>query len=202
MSILVHSSAIPVDSCSIPVDSCPFLQVLVPFLWIPVEWIHSCRNQWGMVKYCISGYTFIINEGAVSWSSCKQEHIVLSTPEAEYVAATHTAKEATWLWNFSFQPPHGTHDTSLQQSVSCCNCYQQQLSCSHKTHQYMLSLYPLCYWQWTPQVNLLSCWWHDSWYSHQSPSESEGKTLCSGTWTPCTDFESCSDLCKVLYLLQ
>ena len=31
MSILVHSSAIPVDSCPIPAD--------------------SCRNQWGMVKY-------------------------------------------------------------------------------------------------------------------------------------------------------
>ena len=45
MSILVHSSAIPVASCS-------FLRIPVPFLWTPVEWVHSCRNQWGMVKYC------------------------------------------------------------------------------------------------------------------------------------------------------
>jgi len=48
----------------------------------------------------ISGYAFIIDSGAVSWSSWKQELITLSTTEAEYIASTHAAKEAIWLRNF------------------------------------------------------------------------------------------------------
>jgi hypothetical protein len=45
----------------------------------------------------ISGYVFLIDSGAISWSSWKQELITLSTAEAEYVAATHAAKECIWL---------------------------------------------------------------------------------------------------------
>jgi hypothetical protein len=48
-------------------------------------------------RHAISGYAFIIDGGAVSWSSRKQELVTLSTAEAEYVAVTHTAKEAVWL---------------------------------------------------------------------------------------------------------
>src|SRR5216683_1932529 len=45
----------------------------------------------------ILGYAFLIDGGAVSWSSRKQELIMLSTTEAEYVAATHATKECIWL---------------------------------------------------------------------------------------------------------
>ena len=45
----------------------------------------------------ISGYVFLVDGGAVLWSSKKQELVTLSTTEAEYVAATHAAKEAIWL---------------------------------------------------------------------------------------------------------
>ena len=48
-------------------------------------------------RHAISGYTFIIDGGAVSWYSHKQELITLSTAEAEYVAAMHAVKEAIWL---------------------------------------------------------------------------------------------------------
>ena len=48
-------------------------------------------------RRAISGYAFIIDGGAVSWSSRKQELVTLSTAEAEYVAATHAAKECLWL---------------------------------------------------------------------------------------------------------
>ena len=39
----------------------------------------------------------MVDGGAVSWSSKKQELVTLLTTEAEYVAATHAAKEAIWL---------------------------------------------------------------------------------------------------------
>ena len=45
-------------------------------------------------RHAISGYVFLVDGGAVSWSLKKQELVTLSTMEAEYVAATHTAKEA------------------------------------------------------------------------------------------------------------
>jgi hypothetical protein len=48
-------------------------------------------------RHAISGYAFIIDGGAVSWSSKRQEIISLSTTESEYMAATHAAKEALWL---------------------------------------------------------------------------------------------------------
>jgi len=48
-------------------------------------------------RKAVSGYAFLIDGGAVSWSSKKQEVIALSTTEAEYVATTHAAKEALWL---------------------------------------------------------------------------------------------------------
>ncbi|RDB21868.1 Retrovirus-related Pol polyprotein from transposon TNT 1-94 [Hypsizygus marmoreus] len=48
-------------------------------------------------RRAISGYVFLVDGGAVSWSSKKQELVTLSTTEAEYVAAMHAAKEAMWL---------------------------------------------------------------------------------------------------------
>jgi hypothetical protein len=60
-------------------------------------------------RHAISGYVFMVDGGAVSWSSKKQELVTLSTTEAEYVAATHAAKEAVWLRRLMaelFSPPH------------------------------------------------------------------------------------------------
>ena len=51
-------------------------------------------------RHAITGYTFLIDGGAISWSSKKQEIVTLSTTESEYVATTHAAKEAIWLCQF------------------------------------------------------------------------------------------------------
>ena len=48
-------------------------------------------------RRAISGFTYLIDGGAVSWRSRKQELVALSTAEAEYIAATHAAKEGIWL---------------------------------------------------------------------------------------------------------
>ena len=45
-------------------------------------------------RRAISGYIFMVDGGAVSWSSKKQDLVTLSTVEAKYIAATHAAKEA------------------------------------------------------------------------------------------------------------
>jgi hypothetical protein len=51
-------------------------------------------------RHAISGYAFLIDRGAVSWSAKRQDIVALSTTEAEYVAATHVAKETLWLRSF------------------------------------------------------------------------------------------------------
>ena len=48
-------------------------------------------------RKAISGYAFMINGEAVSWSAKRQQIISLSTTESEYIAATYAAKEALWL---------------------------------------------------------------------------------------------------------
>ena len=48
-------------------------------------------------RRAISSYAFLIDGGAVSWSSKQQELVSLSTTESKYVAVTHSMKEALWL---------------------------------------------------------------------------------------------------------
>ena len=47
-----------------------------------------------------SGYVYMLNGGAVSWRSSKQECVTDSTTESEYVAAAEAAKEGVWLRKF------------------------------------------------------------------------------------------------------
>lgn len=44
-----------------------------------------------------SGFIFMLNDGPVSWCSKRQATVALSSTEAEYVALTFAANEATWL---------------------------------------------------------------------------------------------------------
>ena len=45
-------------------------------------------------RHAILGYVFTVDRRAILWASKKQELATLLTTEAEYVAATHAAKEA------------------------------------------------------------------------------------------------------------
>jgi hypothetical protein len=51
-------------------------------------------------RHAISGYIFMIDGGAVTWSAKKQEIVAISTTEAEYIALTYAAKEALWIRHF------------------------------------------------------------------------------------------------------
>lgn len=46
-----------------------------------------------------SGYVFMLGFGVISWSLKKQPIVILSTIEAEYVAATSCACQAIWFRN-------------------------------------------------------------------------------------------------------
>jgi hypothetical protein len=47
-----------------------------------------------------SGFVFITNGGVVSWKSSKQESMTDFTIEAEYIAASESAKECVWIRKF------------------------------------------------------------------------------------------------------
>ena len=47
----------------------------------------------------VSGYVFLMNEGAITWGSKKQNDVSLLTTESEYISLAETAKEVTWLRN-------------------------------------------------------------------------------------------------------
>jgi hypothetical protein len=47
--------------------------------------------------HAITGFVFLVDGGAVSWSSKKQELVMLSATEVEYVASSHASREAVWL---------------------------------------------------------------------------------------------------------
>ena len=44
-----------------------------------------------------SGYVYILNGAAVTWSSRRQPIVALSTMESEYIAASDSTREAVWL---------------------------------------------------------------------------------------------------------
>jgi len=57
-----------------------------------------CNVDWAsdLDRKSISGYVITIAGGAVAWSSKKQTTVAPSTPEAEYIAAAHVAKQVLW----------------------------------------------------------------------------------------------------------
>ena len=50
-----------------------------------------------------SGFVFCLIGGVVRWRSSKQDNVVDSTTEAEYIAASDASKEAVWIQNFVFK---------------------------------------------------------------------------------------------------
>ncbi|KAJ3476999.1 hypothetical protein NLI96_g10770 [Meripilus lineatus] len=62
-----------------------------------VGWTDSDWAQDLDTRRSISGFTFEVAGGHVSWSSKKQPTVAHSTVEAEYMAASHATREAIWL---------------------------------------------------------------------------------------------------------
>ena len=62
--------------------------------------LHGYTDSDWATRHSTSGSVFIYNRAAVSWSSKKQASVALSSCEAEIVAASEAAKEATYLRRF------------------------------------------------------------------------------------------------------
>ncbi|GJT01390.1 hypothetical protein Tco_0822559 [Tanacetum coccineum] len=47
-----------------------------------------------------SGWVFLLNGGAMTWKSSKQDTVADSTSESEYIVACEASKKAIWMKNF------------------------------------------------------------------------------------------------------
>ena len=64
-----------------------------------------CDVNWGGQKHhhSISGYSFHIGAGAISWSLKKQHVVALSRTMVKYIMQTHMAKEGLWQHSFLWE---------------------------------------------------------------------------------------------------
>lgn len=60
--------------------------------YVDADWGNCTVN-----RRSYTGYAFILGSGAISWKAQKQKTVALSSTEAEYIALTEAAKEATYL---------------------------------------------------------------------------------------------------------
>lgn len=92
-----------------------------------------CNIDWGSQKHChsISSYFYHVSQGVVSWSSKKQQIVVLSTIEAKYIMQAHVARKALWLWGFVAEL-HGENNQPL--TIYCDNQGAIALSKDNKFH--------------------------------------------------------------------
>ena len=77
--------------------------------------------DWGSDLYerkSTSGYTLLLNNGAITWSSKKQPCITLSTMEVEYVTCSAAVQEAVWLRRF-FQHLEVVKDALDPMTIHC-----------------------------------------------------------------------------------
>jgi hypothetical protein len=77
--------------------------------------------DWGSDLYerkSTSSYAFLLNNGAITWSSKKQPCIALSTMEVEYVTCSAAVQEAVWLRRF-FQHLEVVKDASNPVIIHC-----------------------------------------------------------------------------------
>jgi hypothetical protein len=84
----------------------------------------------------------MLNGGAVSWGSKKQQSVATSTIEAEFIAASHAIKEGVWL---------GSLLEEMGRSVSGVELRMDNMGCIANLQNHVLSKYTkhisVCYHQ-------------------------------------------------------
>jgi len=67
-----------------------------------------------------TGYIFFLSGGVISWSSKRQATVALSSTEAEYMALTHTTKEAIWLRTLLAELGFNQNTTTIYEDNQSC----------------------------------------------------------------------------------
>ena len=127
-------------------------------------------------RHAISGFAFLIDGGAVSWSSKRQSLVTLSTTEAEYVAATHLAQRI-YLQSLPTPRPDAS---PFRFPIRHHSRSQRAIPRPHKAHRHPFSLYPLCNRSREDRYRLLPYRRYGRRYSHESSAKRQGQTLCVG----------------------
>ena len=83
-------------------------------------------------RHSISGYSFHISQGAVTWSSKKQYIIALLSTESEYIVLAHATKEGLWMCTFLSEIQDAPRETV---ELSSDNQGAIALSKDNKLHQ-------------------------------------------------------------------
>ena len=94
----------------------------------------NVNGSMGKDRKAILGIAFLIDGGAVSWSSKKQKIVSLSTTESKYVAVMHGVQEVLWLRSIItevFQPYNKPVD------LFCNNQSAIALTWDHQYHSRM-----------------------------------------------------------------
>jgi hypothetical protein len=67
-----------------------------------------------------TGFVFMLNGGAVSWGSKKQQSVATSTVEAEFIAASHAIKEGVWLGSLLKELGQSVSGVELRMDITGC----------------------------------------------------------------------------------
>ncbi|ETW79526.1 hypothetical protein HETIRDRAFT_419228 [Heterobasidion irregulare TC 32-1] len=80
-------------------DICFAVSYLLQFMQNPerIEGFSDADHGGQEHRCSISGYIFLFDGGAVSWSSKKQTIVAQSSTKAEYIALAHAKKEVLWI---------------------------------------------------------------------------------------------------------
>nr|GFC33559.1 retrotransposon protein, putative, Ty1-copia subclass [Tanacetum cinerariifolium] len=75
--------------------------------------VYGGEKELGVTGYCDAGWkinkddsqsrygwVFLLNGGAMTWKSSKQDTVANSMCESQYIAACEASKEAIWMKNF------------------------------------------------------------------------------------------------------
>ena len=95
-----------------------------------------------------SGYVFLLANGTISWSSCKQKTIAQSTSEAEYMALANVANQAVWYQGFLKKlrytiedtvPLHGDNKGAVDLALNpVTSCQSKHIDIKHHViHEYI-----------------------------------------------------------------
>jgi hypothetical protein len=80
----------------------------------------------------IRGYLMALNCGPISWKSCRQGGVTISSSEAEFVAASHAAQDNICLRSLGI--PQTKHTELWEDNAACILMSKNPVACDRQRH--------------------------------------------------------------------